>query len=109
VPYGQLFEVLIFKIIIMKSTALSTCRLALTSLFLLALNLFAFAQDKIEIDKQEVGNWFQRNWIWVAAGAVVLVLIIALSGRSKTQRKITTVTKDDMGNVKRVVTTEERS
>ena len=28
------------------------------------------AQDQIEIDKREIGSWFERNWIWVAAGVL---------------------------------------
>ena len=28
------------------------------------------AQDKIQIDKEEIGSWFERHWIWVAGGLV---------------------------------------
>jgi len=93
----------------MKSPTVLKFRLALTSLFLLSLNLLAVAQDKIEIDKQEVGSWFGRNWIWITTGVFVLLIIIVLSNGSKEQRKTTTVVNDDLGNVKRVTTTEERS
>jgi len=81
----------------------------LTSLFLFSLNIMAIAQEKIEIDKQEVGNWFARNWIWITTGVFVLLIIIVLSSGNKERRKTTTVLKDDLGNVKRVTTTEEHS
>jgi NADH:ubiquinone oxidoreductase subunit 6 (subunit J) len=93
----------------MKSPTALKGRLALTSLFLFSLNMLAIAQDKIEIDKQEVGNWFQRNWIWVTTAVFVLLIIIVLSSGNKEQSKTTTVVKDDLGNVKRITTTEERS
>jgi len=93
----------------MKSPTALKFRLALTSLFLFSLNMLAIAQDQVVIDKQEVGNWFQRNWIWVTTGVFVLLIIIVLSSGSKERRKSTTVLKDDLGNVKRITTTEERS
>jgi len=66
------------------------------------------AQDKIEIDKGEISSWFERNWIWVAAG-VLLILLIALMGRGKAgSRKTTTVIKDAEGHTKSVTTTEEK-
>ncbi len=66
------------------------------------------AQDKIEIDKEEIGSWFERNWIWVAAG-LILIVLIALMGRGKAgSRKSTTVVKDAQGHTKSVTTTEEK-
>jgi choline-glycine betaine transporter len=68
------------------------------------------AQETVEINGQDIGSWFERNWMWVT-GAVVLLLIllIALSrGRSGKVRKTTTVVKDTYGNVKSVTTTEEK-
>lgn len=71
-------------------------------------SLSLFAQESVEINSQEIGSWFERNWMWVA-GAVLLLLLIALfSGRSKRTRKTTTVVKDTYGNVKSVTTTEEK-
>jgi len=67
-----------------------------------------FAQETVEINGQDVGSWFERNWMWVT-GAVLLLLLIALfSGRSRKTRKTTTVVKDTYGNVKSVTTTEEK-
>ena len=66
------------------------------------------AQDKIQIGKEEIGSWFERNWIWVAGG-IVLILIIALLSRGKAgSRKTTTVVKDAQGHTKSVTTTEEK-
>ncbi|MET0634884.1 MAG: hypothetical protein ABWZ25_02585 [Chitinophagaceae bacterium] len=73
---------------------------------LLLLNLVLFAQDKIVIDKSEAESWFMRNWIWVALGALIL-LILLFSGSSRIRkRSTTTVVKDDYGNVRKVTTTE---
>jgi hypothetical protein len=81
--------------------------------FILLLNGIAVqAQDKIEIDTEEVGSWFERNWMWVAAG-VLLLLLLMLVGRSRrngsrgNSRRTTTVIKDAEGNTKSVTTTEE--
>jgi hypothetical protein len=67
------------------------------------------AQDKIEINADQVESWFERNWMWVAAG-VILLLLIVLFGRNKSssaRRKTTTVVKDADGRTKSVTTTEE--
>lgn len=70
--------------------------------------VIARAQDKIEIDKGEIGSWFERNWMWVAGG-VLLILLISLMGRGKAgSRKTTTVVKDAEGHTKSVTTTEEK-
>lgn len=73
--------------------------------------LLARAQDKIQIDKEEIGSWFERNWMWVAGGVVLILLFVLLSrGGSKSSsgiRKTTTVIKDDQGKTKSVTTTEE--
>jgi protein-S-isoprenylcysteine O-methyltransferase Ste14 len=67
-----------------------------------------YAQETVEINGQDVGSWFERNWMWVT-GCVLLLLLIALfSGRSRKSRKTTTVVKDTYGNVKSVTTTEEK-
>lgn len=73
----------------------------------------AQAQDKIDVDTEKVESWFEKNWIWVAAAVVLLIIIALFSSRgSKTtpkinQRKTTTVIKDPDGNVKSVTTTED--
>ncbi len=80
-------------------------------LLFMLIGVAAQAQEKIEIDTKEVGSWFERNWMWVAAG-VLLLLLIALLGRSRNgskgeSRRTTTVIRDAQGNTKSVTTTEE--
>lgn len=74
-------------------------------------SMIVSAQDKIKINKEEIGTWFERNWMWVAIGAVALILLIALFSRGTVSRlgsrRTTTVIKDDHGKTKSVVTTEE--
>jgi flagellar biosynthesis/type III secretory pathway M-ring protein FliF/YscJ len=70
------------------------------------------AQDKINIDKGEIKTWFENYWMWVVGGLVLLVLLIALMGRSRRiarngTRKTTTVVKDEQGRTQSVTTTEE--
>ena len=75
---------------------------------LLAINLAVFAQDNLKQTNNDIKYWFTQNWQWVIGGALVLILIIvALSGR-KANRKTTTIVKDDRGNVKSVTSTEIR-
>jgi hypothetical protein len=94
----------------MNSPILSKIRYGLGSLSLMLLTLAASAQDKIEIDQQEVGNWFQRNWMWVVGGALLLIIIIALSSRgSSTTRRTKTVVRDELGNVRTTTTTETQA
>lgn len=78
-------------------------------LLFMLIGIAAHAQEKIEIDTKEVGSWFERNWMWVAAG-VLLLLLIAVLGRSRSRgesRRTTTVIGDAQGNTKSVTTTEE--
>ena len=81
------------------------------SLFFMLTSLIVSAQEKIKISKEEIGTWFERNWMWVAIGAVALILLIALFSRGTVSRlgsrRTTTVIKDDRGKTKSVVTTEE--
>lgn len=81
----------------------------ISSVALFAFNLTLLAQEKVEIDSQEVGNFFQRNWMWITGGVVLLVLILLFSRSGGKNRRITTtVVKDDLGNVKTVKTTDVR-
>lgn len=82
-----------------------------TTLLLCFYQAVAWAQDTeaAKIDPGEVGNWFSRNWMWVAIGAVVLILLIAMmSGGSKTKKKTTIVREEDASGVVRTTTTEIR-
>jgi len=90
---------------------------AMAALILMLTSIVVQAQEKVEIDTQEVKSWLETNWIWVAAGVVLLLLIVFLSRGSRTtnnrtisggERKTTTVVKDEQGNVQSVTTTEEK-
>lgn len=90
---------------------------AFAALMLLMTSIAARAQDKVEIDTQEVKSWLETNWIWVVAGVVLLLLIVLVSRRSSPtnrttisggERKTTTVVKDAQGNVQSVTTTDEK-
>ena len=69
----------------------------------------AKAQDRIKIDQEEITSWFERNWMPVAAGILVL-LVIAIMGRRRVRgtRKTTTVIKDAGGKAQQVTVTEEK-
>ncbi len=75
-------------------------------LMLLIIKLNAFAQEKVEVNGNDVGTWFSHNWMWITGVVVLLLLIILFSGGSKNKRKSTTVVKDSTGDVRRVTTTE---
>ena len=79
-------------------------------LVLMLITNVAIAQESVEINGQDVGSWFERNWMWVTGGVLLLlILLIAASrGRKSGVRKTTTVVKDTYGNVKSVTTTEEK-
>jgi hypothetical protein len=67
----------------------------------------AFAQEKVEVNGNDIGDWFKEHWMWVAGGVILLLLIIiASSGSSSRRSKQTTITRDNSGNVKKVTTTE---
>ncbi len=80
-------------------------------IFFMLKSMIVSAQEKIKINNEEIGTWFERNWMWVAIGAVALILLIALFSRGTVSRlgsrRTTTVIKDDRGKTKSVVTTEE--
>lgn len=86
---------------------------AFTSLLLMLITTTVFAQDKIEVDTGEVKSWLEQNWMWVAGGVVLLILIIALGRGNRTNRvrgtkRTTTVVKDPAGHTRSVTTTEEK-
>jgi flagellar biosynthesis/type III secretory pathway M-ring protein FliF/YscJ len=92
----------------MLQTAMKYSTKALDAFILMLLSFAAQAQNKVEIDTQEVKSWFENNWIWIAGGVVLLLLVMLLSRRRGGQRKTTTVIKDPDGHVKSVTTTEEK-
>lgn len=59
----------------------------------------------VEIDQQEVGSWFSRNWMWVTGGVLLLVIILISSGGGMRSRRTTTTTNGN-GRVRQSTTTE---
>jgi hypothetical protein len=103
-----LIEAGTYKLIYMKQYLVKYGAKLFNVFFFMLPAIMVQAQEKIEIDKEEVGSWFERNWMWVA-GAVLLIILIALLGRGKAgSRKTTTVVKDAGGHTKSVTTTEEK-
>ena len=93
----------------MKKVNISTvfqAIVAFTLLFFLP-TATLWSQQDVRIDGQNVGTWFERYWMWITGG-IILLLVLVFAGRGKNNRKrtTTTVVKDDLGNVKSVTTTE---
>jgi len=84
----------------------------LTACMLVMFQIASWAQDntKVEINGNDVGSWFGRNWIWVTGIIAVLVLLLLLSGGTiRRSSKTTTYRKDDGNVVKTTTTTESDS
>ncbi|MES1221941.1 MAG: hypothetical protein ABUT20_40970 [Bacteroidota bacterium] len=64
------------------------------------------AQSDVKINTREVGSWFERNWMWIGAGVLILLILVIAGSTSSRKKTTTTIVKDDLGNVKRVTTTE---
>ena len=84
---------------------------AFSTLTFLLTSLVGNAQTNIDVDKQQIISWFERYWMWVVGG-LLLLFIVALSGRKNRRmiggkRKTTTVVRDADGKTKSVTTTEE--
>lgn len=80
----------------------------LTMSMVVLFQMISWAQEnaKVEINGNDVGSWFGRNWIWVAAIMALLVLLLLLGGgTSRKISKTTTYRKDD-GSVVNTTTTE---
>ena len=73
---------------------------------LMVMNAMAFAQEKVEVNGHDVGNWFKDHWMWIAGGVLLLLLIILAGTSSSSRTRKTTVIKDNYGNVKTVTSTE---
>ena len=66
------------------------------------------AQGKVEIGTHELVSWFENNWMWIAAGVLILLMIVLFSRGKGGRRKTTTVIKDSHGKTKSVTTIEEQ-
>ena len=87
------------------------CKTFFTMCMIVLFQIVSWAQDntKVEINGNDVGSWFGRNWVWVTGIIVVLVLLLFMSGgTSRSSSKTTTYRKDD-GSVVETTTTETDS
>lgn len=85
-----------------------TCKSLGLFLVLSLLSIAGFSQDNtVNVNGEDIGAWFSRNWIWVAGGFVVLLLLIGLlNSGSRSKRKTTIVREEDANGIIRTTTTE---
>jgi hypothetical protein len=76
------------------------------TLILTALATFTFAQANVEVNGEDVGSWFSRNWLWVVGGVVLFIILISLFSGSSSRSRTTTVTRDDGAGYRKTTTTE---
>jgi hypothetical protein len=90
------------------SFLMHTCKAVTIILLLSLISVAGFSQDNtINVNGEDIGAWFGRNWMWVAGGFVVLLLLIGLfSSGSRTKRKTTIVREEDANGIVRTTTTE---
>jgi cell division protein FtsW (lipid II flippase) len=79
---------------------------AFVSIIALFIHSAIYAQQKVEIEEQDVGNFFERNWMWITGVIVLLLLIIIFSRNNSGKRTTTTIIKDTTGNVETVKTSK---
>jgi hypothetical protein len=107
---GIIFKTCSFnKINYMKGSLLiNACKAFTIFLLLSMISIAGFSQDNtINVNGEDIGAWFSRNWMWVAGGFVVLLLLIGLfSSGSRTKRKTTIVREEDANGIIRTTTTE---
>ena len=53
----------------------------------------------VKINGNDVGSWFQNNWIWIVA-VVGVIILIALLTKGSSSKSSTTVVSDKYGDVK---------
>jgi hypothetical protein len=80
----------------------------LTLFVVIFFQIIAWAQDtKVEINGNDVGSWFSRNWLWVTGIIVLLIIILLFSGgSSRSSRSKTTVYRKGDGTVTKSTSTE---
>ena len=85
-----------------------TCKFLGFFLFFTIMAITSFSQDNtVNVNGEDIGAWFSRNWIWVAGGFVVLLLLIGLFSSGKRSRhKTTIVREEDANGIIRTTTTE---
>ncbi len=74
-------------------------------MMLISFQSFVLAQGaQVEINGNDVGSWFGRNWLWVSGLIALLILIILFSG-SRSRSSKTTVVRDRNGDVRHTTST----
>ncbi len=91
-----------------KISVSNSYKLFLTFLFA-CMNVMVWAQDstgstsrtvKTTSETTTTTDWYTQPWVWVVAGAVFLIILVALLRGNSTDKKEvtrTTVIKDDRG------------
>ncbi len=77
------------------NTLVIMCIMAMSTSFIWGQN----NSPEVKVNGNDVGSWFQNNWIWVVAG-VGLVLLIVILTKSSSSKRTTTVVSDKYGDVK---------
>ena len=92
----------------MRSFIINTVRAITLVLLFSLITMTGFSQDNtVNVNGEDIGAWFSRNWIWVAGGFVVLLLLIGLfNSGSRSKRKTTIVREEDANGIIRTTTTE---
>lgn len=74
--------------------------MVLSLLLLCAFQTASVAQNaKVEINGNDVGSWFSRNWIFVTIIIVALFIFLLISEKSKSSRSRTTIFRNNKGEV----------
>lgn len=92
----------------MKTQLIKSAKYGTALLMMLFANIVAFAQEspQVNVNGHDVGNWFSRNWIWIAGIIIVLLLIVIFGMGSKTSKSTTTISRNfDGDGVTRTTTT----
>ena len=84
------------------------CKTFFTFMAVVFFQVISWAQDvKAEINGNDVGSWFSRNWLWVTGIVVLLILLLLFSGgSSRNSRSRTTTYRRGDGTVTKTTTTE---
>ena len=91
-----------------ERTLINTCKTVALYLLFSMFAITGFSQDNtVNVNGEDIGAWFSRNWMWVAGGFIVLLLLIGLfSSGSRSRRKTTIVREEDANGIVRTTTTE---
>ncbi len=84
---------------------ISKVSIAISTVFILQTSLFA--QQNVEVNGNDVGTWFGKNWMWITGAVVLLLILLLFTGGGHKKRKTRTIIKDDKGDTKKITTIEE--